>query len=213
MLRPALFALLCAALTGCGAIDALNSASAPARGFELRLPAEMPRAASASRRHVTVEVPETSGALATDGMLMRTSGVEAAFLPGAQWTDDLPLMVQTLLLRGLAASEGYAFVGREPLGLSGDYAILTELVDFQGAASRPAAEGDSPHVTAQVGLQIRVIRESDARVIGNRRFSREVPAAGDDAAQLAEALDQAMAALLPEITAWIMGRTGLRAAR
>lgn len=212
MLRPALFALLCAALTGCGAIDALNSASAPARGFELRLPAEMPRAASASRRHVTVEVPETSGALATDGMLIRTSGVEAAFLPGAQWTDDLPLMVQTLLLRGLAASEGYAFVGREPLGLSGDYVILTELVDFQGAA-RPAAESDAPHVTAQVSLQIRVVREADARVIGNRRFSREVPAAGDDAAQLAEAMDQAMAALLPEITAWIMGRTGLRAVR
>lgn len=190
-------------LTGCGSLFG----GGPMQGFELRGGAPV-QAARQTSRHVTVEIPETAGSLSNDRILIRPSGLEASYLPGTQWTDEAPLMVQTLLLRALQDSGGYAYVGRKPLGLSGDYAILSELTDLQ--AEITPGEGA---VLARVGLMVQIVRESDARVLASRKFTHAAAATGDSAAEVTLALDTGIRTVLPQITGWILAQTGAGVAR
>lgn len=201
-LRPALALTALLAFSGCGSL----LGSGPVQGFELRT-AEPVRAARQTSRQITVEVPETSGALATDRILIRPTGIEASYLPDTQWTNEAPRMVQTLILRGLQQSGGYAYAGRKPLGLSGDYAILTELTDLQ------AEIVDENTVIAKVGMTLQIVRESDARVIASRSFTQTAPSASDKAADVTRALDAGMRSILPKVTSWVLQNTGAGTAR
>lgn len=205
-MTPRIFfgALALMSLTACGLVG-----KAPVQGFELR-PTAPVKAARALNMELVIEEPETAGALATDRVLMRPSGIQAAYLPEAQWTEAAPLMIQTLIVRAMQQTGGYAYVGRKPLGLSADYAVLTELTDLQGELI-PSPDGAT--VQANVGLRAIVVRESDARVIGSKEFTATAPASDDSATAIATALDSAMQTLLPELTKWLLATTGPGIAR
>lgn len=204
MIRPALVAL--ALLPGCSAISALNSATETLQAFELRPVAQQVRAARRLPTHLTVELPTTSGALMNDRVLIRPNTVEAGYLPGAQWTDEVPGMVQTMIVRTLNGSKGYEYVGREPLGLNGDYALLIELLDLQAEI----VPGDPETVMTRLTMTAQVVREQDARVISNARFAATSPAASDNAADVINALNTAANQIMPRLTRWTLEATGNR---
>lgn len=201
--RPLIAAFGLIALNGCAALSALGGGE-PLQGYELRGPAPL-QAARALDRHLTVEVPDSSGALMTDRVLIRPTGIEASYLPGAQWTNDAPLMVQTLLVRALQGSGGFSYVGREPLGLSGDYAVLTELSALEGRITA-GAEGET--VEGIVEMRVSVVRESDARVMGTKTIRQTRPAASDAAADVTAALDLAMQSAVAEATRFVLATAG-----
>lgn len=201
--RPLIAAFGLVVLNGCAAISALGG-SAPLQGYELSDTAPVTAARTVDRQ-VTVEVPESSGALMTDRVLIRPSGIEASYLPGAQWTDDAPLMVQTLMVRALQGSGGFAYVGRDPLGLSGDYAILTELSALEGQIT---AGADGETVSGVVEMRLSVVRENDARVLGTTIIREARPAASDAAADVTAALDQAMQAAVAKATRFVLRTAG-----
>lgn len=214
MIRSVVLAAgLLMSLTGCGALGALNSASTPLQAYELRLPDQMPRAGRTRAVEIIVEAPETSGALNTDAILIRPNRLQASYLPAAKWTDDVPVMVRTLLLRGLQQTGAYTYVGREPLGLGGTYAILSELTNFEGIVTpvpSGAPRGTEPVVRTQIGMLVQIVRVSDARIIATRRFDKTTPAASDSALDVAASLDRGMSAVMPDVAKWIMSRTGSR---
>lgn len=199
-------------LGGCSALGALGNASKPIQIYELRAP-NMPQARAARPLELTVETPETSGALATDAILIRPSSLQASYLADGQWSDDLPLMVQTMLVRALQSTGGYSYVGREPLGLDGDYALLTDIVDFQ-AEILPVPESPTPAravmaTQTKITLLIQIVRERDARIIATRRFSTTARAIDDSAASITAAMEGALDTMLPELGAWVMSKTGV----
>lgn len=191
-------------LPACSALDALNGAAEPLQTYELQASTAGPKARGTRDLMITVEEPETSGALNTTGILIRPTSRQASYLPDGEWADELPLMVQTLMLRALQATDGYSYVGREPLGLDSDYALLTELVDFQ-------AEIDATSLApvAQITLLVRVIRERDTRIVGSKTFTTTLPAEADTAEAITAALEAGIGRVLPDVTAWVMNKTGV----
>jgi len=191
-------------LTGCGAISALDSATAPLEVFELRARPQ-PQATRQSATQVIVELPNTSGALETDRIMIRPGPLQAQYLPEVRWGDPAPVMLQTLMLRSLESTGAFAYVGRRPLGPGGDYAILTELSDFQ-------AELDPDGETATVRLQmtVRLLRERDLRIIATRSFAASAPAASTGTEAIVAAFDAAAAEFLPEFTGWTLATLGAR---
>ena len=73
----------------------------------------------AAPRDVIIELPTTSGALATDRIMIRPNRLQAQYLPESRWSEPAPVMVQTLMLRAVEATGAVRYVGREPLGVSG----------------------------------------------------------------------------------------------
>jgi cholesterol transport system auxiliary component len=127
-LRALLAALALSALTGCGGL--LGGATTPLEAFDLRAP-QVARAARTTGRSLVVEIPGAGGALNTDRIMIRPNPLQAQYLPGVRWTEDAPVLVQTVLLRAFEDTGALRYVGRRPLGGLGDMALVSELTDLQ----------------------------------------------------------------------------------
>jgi cholesterol transport system auxiliary component len=190
-----------AMLSGCAAISAVSDAATPLDVYELRPPtAIVATSRRALQRDVIVELPTTSGALDTDRILIRPNPLQAQYLPDVRWSDTTPVTVQTLMLRSIEATGAVRYVGRTPLGVSGDYAVVTEVVDFQ-------AEVDPTGDTATVRLQllVRLVREQDASIVTSRTFTATAPAASTETMTVIEAFGVASDQVFAEFATWLQG--------
>jgi len=193
-------------LGSCGAISALSGAATPADVLELQPPANLPVATRGPiPRDIIIEEPTTSGALATDRIMIRPGPLQAQYLPDVRWSEDAPVMLQTLMLRALDTTQAFQYVGRRPLGPGGDFAIVTELVDFQAEL---APDGDSARVV--VRMISRIVREQGLDIIATRTFAASAPAASIEDQDLAMAFDAAAGQVISEFTLWALASLGVR---
>lgn len=199
MFRTAALGLgLTLALSGCSAISAISDASKTLEVYELRAP-EIAPAGRSLGLELVIEEPTTSGALQTDRIMIRPDPLQAQYLPGIRWSETTPVMLQTLMLRSLEQTQALRYVGRTPLGIGGDVALLTELVDFQAEVAPDGETG-----TVELRLISRVVRESDVRILGTRSFSARALLPSLDETAIIAGFDQAATQLLAEHAAWVL---------
>ncbi|WP_292066308.1 ABC-type transport auxiliary lipoprotein family protein [Marivita sp. XM-24bin2] len=187
------------ALSGCAAITAVSDAATPLDVYELRAPASI--AASGGRvlaRDVIVEIPTTSGALATDRIMIRPNALQAQYLPDVRWSEPTPVMVQTLMLRSIEATGAVRYVGRKPLGVSGDFALVTEVIDFQADV---VPETDTANV--QITFLVRIVRERDASIVASRSFRANAVAATTETDVIIDAFSAASDQVFVEFAQWV----------
>jgi cholesterol transport system auxiliary component len=198
--RPYLLALATATvLSGCSAISALSGAATPLDAYDLAAPATPITARAATSRQFVVEVPTTPGALNTDRILIRPHPLQAAYLPDGKWAEYVPVMMQTLLVRSFEDTNAFRYVGRRPLGASGDYALITDLTDFQAEASP-----DGKTAAIRLRLTARLVREDDAAILSSRSFTSSAQAASTDTLALVESFNAANQTLLSDVTKWAL---------
>ena len=203
--RIVLLSLALPLLAGCSALSALGDAATPQAVFELRAPTALPVAARPRAWDVIVELPTTGGALETDRIMIRPGPLEAQYLPGVRWSEPAPVMVQTMLLRALDTTGAVQYVGRRPLGPSGDYAIVTELVDFQAELS---PDGESARIVTR--MITRIVREQGVQILATNSFAATENATSLDDADLVAAFDAAAGRMIAEATTWTLSSLGIR---
>lgn len=198
-LTRALAALfLAATLGGCALLGGGPSLDA----YDLRAPADAPVASRTLARDVVVEVPEAGPALDIDRIMIRPNPLQTQYLPGARWTGNAPVMVQGLMVRTLQDANAFRYVGRRPLGPGADFALVSELTDFQ-------AETTADGARIRLRLTARLVRESDARVIASRTFQTTAPVdSGLDTLSVVQGFDTATGALLAELSGWVLTQLG-----
>ncbi len=192
-----------AGLGGCTALSALGTASQPLGIYELRAPEVPGTSVRSLPLEVVVELPSASGSLATDRILIRPSALQAMYLPGVRWADQTPELVQTLMLRTLLNTGRFRSVGRRPLGAGGDYAILTELTDFQAET-----QAGQETATVRLGMVSRLVREEDASVVAIRTFTSTVESPTDEDADLIRAFSLASDRMLVDFSNWVVAAAG-----
>lgn len=199
-LPTALLIAATATLPGCGALSALQGE--PQRDlFELRAPAAL----SCPRSRIgelVIEPPKARGTLDSNRIMIRPSALQTQYLPDAEWGDTVPAMLQRLLVESLSATGSFNQVGRAPLGLSGDVAMISEVQDFNVDLS-----ADGTLIRLEVGAQL--VDEMEAKVIARGRFAAAVPAAGTCTADLIPAFDAATRHLIGQMTAWTLDAAGV----
>lgn len=205
LIRTAFAAVFALTLAGCSALSTLTDATTPLEAFELRVPADMPQVRSSVRRDLVIETPAAGGALDTDRIMIRPGPLQAQYLPGARWTDTAPVMLQNLMLRAFEDTNALRYVGRRPLGGTGDYVLISELTDFQAELD---ATGQG--VTTRLRMTVRLVREADASIIGSRTIQTVAQAASTDTLAVVQSFDQATGAALQDLTGWALGLIGLR---
>lgn len=191
--------VLALALSGCANLSALGGGGTRDL-FEL-LPRETePRQCAGRAGELVVELPRTRSVLDTDRIMIRPAALQAQYLPDGQWGDAVPVMLQTLLVQSFGRHDVFAYVGRTPLGGSGDLALISEIRDFNALAS-----GDGAVVRLAVDAQM--VRESNVRIIARGRFAAQEVAPSTRTEDLVQAFDRAAGDLVDRMTEW-----GLRAA-
>jgi cholesterol transport system auxiliary component len=207
-LRRLTLTLAVALLAGCSAISALNDAGKALDAYDLQAPRDLPQAARMVQRSLSIEPPATTGALDTDRILLRPNPVQSLYLPGARWSEKAPLMVQSLMLRSFEDTNALAYVGRRPLGGTGDFALVSEITDFQAELG---PDGES--ATIRLRLTARMVREADARVLARRSFTASAPATSLDTLDMVQAFNAANDQMMREIVIWGLGAMGVSVPR
>ena len=191
--------LMMAALGGCSALAALDRAAAPQDVHELRAPSDVPVARRASRVELSVEPPATGGAINTDRILVRSGPTQVAYLPEARWSASAPEMLQAAMVEMLLRSNAFAFVGRRPLGVSGDLVLVTTLLDFEAVV---ASDGEAASV--EMTLVARLVREQDAAIRASRTFDRSVAIPDTSTDAILAGYQAVSDAVLAELGQWVI---------
>jgi cholesterol transport system auxiliary component len=177
------------ALAGCG------SFSAPPETFDLALPTPVGKRA-VSGRLVAVSEPLALQALESDRIVVRSADGTITFLPGVQWSDRLPRLLQSRIVQGFE-NAGRA-VGRTGNGLAADVALQSD-IRFFGVAT-----GGAGGAQAVIELSAKLV-DPAGRIVSARIFRATAPLASVEGRAAAAALDQAMARLIADLVRWTGG--------
>ncbi len=179
------------------ACSVFSKASAPLDAYTLQpLPAVQ---GPSGARHLVVELPTASGALATDRILIKPTPLQAQYLPKGRWVDPVPELVQTLLVASLQNSGVFRLVGRDGAGLTPDFVALVEVNDFQAEAPDAATHQTPVHV----GLTLTLLNETDRHLIGSHRFDATGMAASAATLSVVAAFDAATRQVLTDAVTWV----------
>ncbi|WBU63513.1 ABC-type transport auxiliary lipoprotein family protein [Paracoccus aerodenitrificans] len=203
MLRSVLLMIcLTVALPGCAALSALQGE--PNRDvFELRSPpAGIGACRSSGVAELVIELPKTRGTLDSERIMIRPSDLQTQYLPDAIWGDTVPVTLQRLLVETLGNYGAFTHVGRAPLGISGDYALLSEIRHFNAQTTENGA-------LIRLDVVADLVREMDATVVSRGRFSATTEAAGTRTRDLIPAFDLAAQQLVAEMAEWALRGVGV----
>lgn len=192
-LRP--FARL-AALVVAGALSAcasLGGATTTPDIYDLSAPTEFAGVTGRAPAQLLVPVPSAVEALSTNRVVVRPTPAQIAYYPGASWSDALPALVQTKLLRAFENSGRANAVGFPGQSLAIDYQVIIDIRAF---------EFDAVSRTAYVELGTKLLDDRSGRVRATEVFQARVPAAVDNAAEVVAALDRASGEVFTKIVQW-----------
>lgn len=176
-------------VSGC---STLISSPAPTT-YDLTAPTQV-TARGNGRAQIMIAEPSALQALNSDRILVRPNDGQVTYLPGAQWADRLPVLVQARLIQTFENAHRIGMVGRPDDKFTPDDLLVTEIRDFQIEAS------GSP--VAVVTIAARVVNQSTGRIAAASLFTARVPAGGMGGQQTTAALDQALRKVLIDIMAW-----------
>ena len=189
--RPLLaLGLLAAGLSGCAlrpAPDTFDLSAQPVVTFESQ---------KALRSQLLVPTPSAIQVLNNRGIVVRLGGAELRYLAGAQWSDQLPVVIQAQLVAGLENTGLFAGVGMPGQGLAIDYQVVVEVREFAIDAAGPGS--------ANVELSVKLLDDRTGVVRAQRLFKASVPvSAAASSNVLVAALDDAFSKVQSEIVSWI----------
>lgn len=183
-----LFAII--ALSGfvaaCGAAPALTV-------FTLSAPEERITAARNLPGLLLIAEPTTIQILNSERIVVRGGDGSLSYLPGAQWADQLPALVQSRMVATFENTSRIGAVSRPGDRVSPDFQINTEIRRF---------EIDTSRREAVVELALRATRESDGRIARARVFRATAPVSAVTGPGAVRALDEALSQALIEIVGW-----------
>jgi cholesterol transport system auxiliary component len=179
--------LTCLGLAGC--------ASAPPTTFDLAVPSTIVRQASGGPQLVIAE-PVALQTLDSDRIIVTAADGSVSAVPGAQWSDRLPRLVQTRLVQTFE-NAGRA-VGRAGGPLAAPRTLYSDLRRFG------IITAGSPQ--AVVEITAKMVDTQGGRIVASRIFRVAVPVGGVAGREAAAALDQAATKVFADIVRWSAGR-------
>jgi cholesterol transport system auxiliary component len=183
--------MLCS--VGLAALAAACSSSSAVTNYDLTAPRQV-RAGSSAVGQIVVAEPAAVQPLESDRIVVREASGAVSSVPGGQWADRLPRLVQSRLIQTFENSSRIRAVSRPGDGISADYQLNTELRAFQiTSASKEAL----------VEISAKVVNAKTGRIAGARVFTARVPVATIDAQNAAQGLDKALSSVLVQIVRWM----------
>ena len=197
LLGLALLLLALLQLGGCAALEVVSRE--PPRLFNLTPKSTYDESLpQTDNTRLTVEVPTATAGLNTARIPLRPTPTTLDYYAGAEWIDVIPVMVQNLLIESFDNSDAIDVLGREAFGLRADYALLTNLREFQ--AEYPAGPEGRPQV--RVRLQARLVQLPRRVQVAATSEEAVVPAANASVDAIVTAFDQAFGRVAGRIVEW-----------
>ncbi|WP_349371152.1 ABC-type transport auxiliary lipoprotein family protein [Salinarimonas sp.] len=191
--RIALAVALATPLAGCASAPALVT-------YGLAAPVERVSAPMRLPGLILVVEPTAIELYASERVVVREPGGALSYLPGVQYADQLPALVQTRLVETFENASRIGGVARPGDRVSPDFQLNSTIRTFWV---------DAETNLAVVEIAVRAVDESDGSVADAKVFSARVPVAAIDGRAAMLGLEVALAEAMLEIVRWAgTGRAG-----
>ena len=184
------------ALSGCALI---KPPKPPPETFDISAPREFPKLRAGTRAQILVKAPTTLKALNSQNIVVKPTPSVITYLSGAQWSDDLPVMVQTKLVEAFENTGRAGAVAKPGDGLVIDYQILTAIRAFEVVATGTGK-------TAVIEFSLKLLSDRSGRVLKSRIFHASVAFSGGKNDDYVGALDRAFDKVARDIVIWVLRR-------
>ena len=181
------------ALAGCSTLG-LASTPKPDDIYDLAAPTAFDGATKRSSAQLLVPLPSASDALASEQIAVRSRGGSISYLPGVSWSDQLPPLVQTIMVRAFENSGRVKAVGKPGESLAIDDQVIVDIRAFELDVT------GSP--MARVTLGVKLLDERTGKVRANRVFDVTRPSSSDRPKDAIAALDLATSAAVADVVVW-----------
>jgi cholesterol transport system auxiliary component len=149
--------------------------------------------------HLALSLPAAPEALDSERLALGRQGAGFDYFANAAWTDQVPPLLQGLLLRRFEESGRIAAVSRDTDSLKADYLLQTEIRDFQ---AEYASEQGPPEIRVQVAA--RLVRMPAREIVATLDADHRAPAARNELDAIVAAFAQATGETLDQIVAWTL---------
>jgi cholesterol transport system auxiliary component len=163
-------------------------------------PANLPRLPA----QILIDVPLAPAGLDSPRIALSRSAVSIDYFADSEWTDRVPLLVQTALLQSFENSGAIAAIDREAVGLRADFILKTEIRHFEAVYASPNA---APEVW--VAIIARLVNSTGRNIVAHASFERRERAAANDIGRIVLAFDEALGAVMAEIVVWTVRNPAL----
>jgi cholesterol transport system auxiliary component len=157
-----------------------------------------------------IEVPNSPAGINTARIALSDSPIEMRYFAHANWTDQAPKMVQTLLVESFENSNRIVSVGREAIGLRADYILKTELREFQAEYPQPLPrEADETVATdippiIRVRINAKLIQLPRRSIVASVNFESTVTAESNSMLAIINAFDDALGKTMKRLVVWTL---------
>ncbi|MFS8038096.1 ABC-type transport auxiliary lipoprotein family protein [Xanthobacter sp. AM11] len=189
--RMMLAAVFAAALAGCG--------STPVPTYSLSAPGAFSAGGGGGSGQLIVVAPSALAVLNTDKVVVEPGPGQVAYLADAQWSDNLPALLQARTIQAFENGSKLRRVARPGDGVTADYQLV---IDIRTFALRITDEGP----VAVVELSAKLIGSQSGRILAAHVFKAGVPAASTAGQAATAALDTAADQVLVAMVRWASSR-------
>jgi cholesterol transport system auxiliary component len=180
---------VCILLSGCGGRDSIEA-------IYVLSAADTPPVTSGTSAQLLVPEPQALEAYATNQIAVKPTPITLAYYPQVALQDTAPRVLQRVLLETFQNTGTVRAVGLPGQSLLINYQVVTEVRAFQAETYG----GDR----ARVAVSVKILDDSNGRVVADRIFTSVVPMPGDTAEDAATGLNAALQDLAAEVVAWTL---------
>lgn len=146
---------------------------------------------------LAVDLPVTEASLNTSRIAVTPAPYQRDYIADGQWPEQLPKVLQVVLLESLGQRWGGTYVNRVGAGLQAKYILQTEIQDF---SVYHINEG-CPEIHQKITFKLIDLRERN--VLAAQTFSQTTPALSSTMRGLVEAFNKGLHCLLEQAVPWM----------
>lgn len=202
LLCAAFLGLSVAGVTGCTDLATLMNVAEPGDFYDLTPKSTYGRDLPEIAAQLVIDEPTAASSVNTDRIAVKPNPYQVQYFPKARWIDRAPLMVQTILVESFENTGKVAAVGRQAIGLSADFTLVTDLREFQATVG----EGENAPITVIVHLNMKIVQEPLGLIVASKSFQRQVPAVSSEMISVVIAFDKALGKTMGQAVEWTVRR-------
>jgi len=188
-------------LAGCSAVF---GASSPARLYRLTPTSAFPGKLPHRSVQLLIDVPLAPPGLDTSRIALSRSAISIDYFADSEWTDRIPLLLQTALLQTFEDSGAMRAIDRESANLRADFILDPEIRHFE--AVYDSANG-APE--ARVSINIRLVDPIGRDIVAQASLEDRRRASANDVPAIIWAFNEALGEVMKEIVVWTVTKTAL----
>lgn len=150
-----------------------------------------------ARWSLLVPRPSSTQLLASEAITVRPGPGAVQVYKSASWSDSVPDLVQTALVRGFEDSQKILSVARPGGGVRGEYQLVTDLRAFESVY-----EGGSPQ--AVIELYAKLVHTEDGEVVAARSFRDSEPATSTEVDDVVAAFSRSLDRTTRQVVGWTL---------